>query len=88
MPFKLFPFVAMLILPISMWGQSATPYADLHKRSDVLTLSNGKYNEFFDQDSIQQIGSVLVNVNSMKVVKLLNEEETTRYWIDLRCTNF
>jgi hypothetical protein len=39
-----------------------------------LTLSNGRYEEFFDQDSIEQIGSVLYNVNTQRVVGFIEED--------------
>ncbi len=43
----------------------------------ILTLSNGKFEELFDQQDIQQIGTALVNVRSMKVVKLMEEKEAS-----------
>jgi len=42
----------------------------------VLTLTNGKYEEFFDDNDIQQIGTALVNIKIMKIVKFqLTKEE-------------
>ncbi len=52
------------------------PFADLGKKVKVLTLTNGKYEEFFDDDSIQQIGTALVNIKTMQIVKFqLTKEE-------------
>jgi hypothetical protein len=56
-------------------SQSKNPYKSIGKKSQTLTLTKGKYEEFFDQDSIQQIGTVLMNVRTMKVVKLLDEKD-------------
>lgn len=39
-----------------------------YKNVKVATLSKGKYQEFHDLDSIVQIGSTLINVNSRKIV--------------------
>jgi hypothetical protein len=42
-----------------------------------LTLSKGKYNEFFTNDEIVQIGTVRFNTRTNKVIQLL-EEDTTK----------
>ncbi|GAA3945144.1 hypothetical protein GO495_31090 [Chitinophaga oryziterrae] len=69
----------ILFLPtLALLGQSPNPYKNIQKNSTILTLSKGQSEEFFDQDSIQQIGTALVNINSMQVVKLLSEEEANR----------
>jgi hypothetical protein len=39
-----------------------------------LTLSNGKYQEFHDLDSIVQIGTTLINVNSRKIVGFVKKD--------------
>ncbi len=64
-----------LLTSIAAISQSKNPYKSIGKKSETLTLTKGKYEEFFDQDSIQQVGSVLMNVRTMKVIKLLNEQE-------------
>jgi RHS repeat-associated protein len=43
----------------------------------VQTLSKGKYCEFFDQEDIVEIGSVLYNTQTGKVVGFLNDDTTT-----------
>lgn len=69
-------FLAVLLLSsMAAISQIKNPYKSIGKKSETLTLSNGKYEEFFDEDSIQQIGTALVNVRTQKVVKLLSEEE-------------
>lgn len=47
---------------------------DKKEKKEVLTLSGGKYVEVFDQDSIEQIGSILYNVNSEKIVGFVEPE--------------
>jgi hypothetical protein len=48
--------------------------SDTKQKTDVLTLSGGKYIEVFDQDSIEQIGDVLYNVNSEKIIGFVKSD--------------
>lgn len=41
---------------------------------EMLTLSNGKYNEFFGSDSIEIIGSAILNTNTMKVIGFVERD--------------
>lgn len=41
---------------------------------EMLTLSNGKYNEFFGTDSIEIIGSAILNSNTMKVIGFVEKD--------------
>jgi hypothetical protein len=65
-----------------MFAQSNNPYQSIGKKAKVLTLSKGQYDEFFDQDSIQQIGTALVNIRQMKVVKLYANEVEAKKHLD------
>ncbi|SFF57852.1 hypothetical protein [Thermoflexibacter ruber] len=40
----------------------------------ILTLSNGKYQEFHDLDSVVQIGTTLINVNTRKIVGFVKKD--------------
>ena len=55
---------------------------DIFKKHGVtkepLTLSKGKYKETFYNEEVMQIGTVLINTETEKVVKFL-EEDTTKY---------
>ena len=42
----------------------------------ILTLSNGKYQEFHDLDSVVQIGTTLINVNTRKIVGFVKKDST------------
>ncbi len=44
----------------------------------MLTLTNGKYEEFFDDEDVQQIGTALVNIRTNKIVKLLSKEDAEK----------
>lgn len=40
----------------------------------MLTLSNGKYNEFFDTDTLQVIGSAVLNTKTMTVIGYMEQD--------------
>lgn len=67
------------ILLLSVTGicqaQDYNPYKGIGKKGKIVTLSNGKYDEVFDTDSIQRIGTVLINIYTKQVVKFLDAEE-------------
>lgn len=56
------------------------PYHPYQKFGDtkieVLTLSNGKYNEFFDTDTVEIIGSAILNTKTMKVIGFVKKDTT------------
>ena len=41
---------------------------------EPLTLSDGRYKEFFDNDEVVQIGTVLLNTKTNKVVAFVEED--------------
>lgn len=47
------------------------PFESIGKKGTMLTLSNGKYIEIGMYDSLQRIGSVIVNVNTGKIYEFL-----------------
>ena len=53
------------------------PYESIGKTTEVLTLSNGKYQEFFPNDTIVRIGSVLFNRLTNEVVAFLTEKDSS-----------
>ncbi len=52
-------------------AQDDNPFESIGKKGKVLTASNGKFVETFDYDSIQRIGSVLINIHTRRIVRLL-----------------
>lgn len=50
------------------------PYAPIGKKGKIVTLSKGKYVETFDTDTLQRIGSVILNIRTREVVILLNTD--------------
>ncbi len=75
----------LFLLLTAAWGVNAqdyNPYQSIGKKGKVLTLSNGKYVEHFDNDSVQRIGTVLFNIRQRKIVRLLNADSTFEKFSD------
>lgn len=66
----------------AVFAQDQNPFKAIGKKGKILTLSNGRYDELFDQQDIQQVGTALVNIRTMKVVKLLGSEEEAQRLLD------
>jgi hypothetical protein len=81
-PKALIPTLLFLVASFVAFSQDRNPFQSIGKKGKILTLSNGRYDELFDQDSIQQIGTVLVNIRQMKVVKLLKDEKEAQKLLD------
>jgi hypothetical protein len=50
------------------------PFQSIGKEGKILTLSKGKYTEVHINDSLQQIGSVIVNMNSGMIYDILDTD--------------
>ena len=64
--------VAILSGVISVKAQN--PFAEYGYTPKIVTLSNGQFNEFFDNDTIVQICSVLYNTRSRKIVAFVDSD--------------
>lgn len=74
MKFKLLWILTITISYLKVSGQNYNPFASLGKETSVVTLSNGKYEEFFDTDTIQRIGSILFNIRQKRIITLLDPD--------------
>lgn len=68
--------VTLFLYGLAVQAQEYNPYAPIGKKGKVVTLSNGRYIETFDTDSIQRVGSILLNIRTMKIVRLLDTDST------------
>lgn len=75
---QLLSLLLLLIFSSAAFAQSENPFASIGKKGKILTLTKGQYDETFDADTIQQIGSSLINVRTMKMVKLLTDDESKK----------
>lgn len=68
----------MLLLSIALNAQVTipNPYESIGKKANVLTLSNGRYDEFFNYDTLQRIGSVMFNLRTNKIEYFIDEKDT------------
>lgn len=90
LPQPIKPVLSLLIFlftSLFLSAQDKNPFQSIGKKGKILTLSNGKYEELFDQDSIQHIGTVLVNIRQMKIVKLLQDEKEAQRLLDNSSTS-
>jgi hypothetical protein len=60
-------FTSVFFLAVFNIFAQENPFESIGKQGKVLTLSNGKYKEIHSDDSLQQIGSVIVNLNTGKI---------------------
>lgn len=68
-----------LTTTIALWLSASStnaqnPYESLGVKVEPLTLSKGKYVEFFDKETIVQIGTVLFNTETNQVVAFLKTD--------------
>jgi len=69
---RVFLFISVSFLACSLQAQDIFKKHGFNK--EPLTLSKGRYEEVFTNKEIVQIGSVLLNTKTNKVVKFLDEE--------------
>jgi len=70
---KLLIIIAVLFGFIGAKAQN--PFAEYGYTPKIATLSQGQFNEFFDNDTIVQIGSVLYNTKSREIVAFVDSED-------------
>lgn len=75
-PIKTLLTICLFTFVLAANAQDYNPYKSIGKKGKILTASNGKYVEVFDYDTIQRIDSVMFNINSKKIVKLLDADKT------------
>lgn len=66
-----------LILFCVLKLNAQNPYDAIGKKTPMLTLSHGKYPEYQPYDSIQRVGSVVMNIKRGTIVKLLDRDSLT-----------
>ncbi|HEY8935797.1 MAG TPA: hypothetical protein VIM65_11275 [Cyclobacteriaceae bacterium] len=69
-------FLALTIVLSSIHAYAQNPFKQFGDDSEILTMSNGRFNEFHDLDSVVQIGSILLDVNKKVIVGYVKEETT------------
>jgi hypothetical protein len=73
---KITTAILSLLVFFTASAQDYNPFKSIGKKGKIHTLSKGKYVEVFDYDTIQRIGTVLFNIRTKRIVKLLNADST------------
>ena len=73
--------ITFIALIISFNALAQQPFEEYGYKIKNLTLSQGKYEEFFDQDTLVEIGSVLMNRLTGKIIGFI--EPDTIYSLSL-----
>lgn len=77
---KLILFILFVLVAIFQLAHAQDIFKQHGFDKEPLTLSNGSYNEFFNNDEVVQIGSVLLNTRTNKIVAFVEEDTTkTKY---------
>lgn len=80
---KLITFCIAITLTFFVKAQKDfNPFESIGKEGKMLTLSNGKYIEVEMYDSLQRIGSVIINRNTGEIHELLPIEDTSEFRYD------
>ncbi len=87
-----FRYALFFLLTLGLWSgaRAQQPFARFGVKVEVLSLSNGRYPEFFPNDSLRRIGSVIYNRRLHRIAYLLppdsligraKSEVTSRWWV-------
>jgi hypothetical protein len=75
-PIKTLLATLSLVSVIIVQAQDGNPYKPIGKNAKVVTAYGDKFVEVFDYDTIQRIGSVLFNIKTKQIVKILPDANT------------
>jgi len=64
-------YAFLLLLSCPFVGRAQQPFERFGVKIKMLTLSNGRYSEFFTNDSLRRIGSVIYNTRLRRIAYLL-----------------
>ena len=64
----------LVVLLSFVTAKAQNPFAEYGYTPKIATLSQGQYNEFFDNDTLVQIGSVLYNTKSKQIVAFIEAD--------------
>lgn len=67
-------FAFLSLITSRTCAQEGNPFESIGKEGKILTLSKGKYLEIENNDSLQRIGSVIVNKNTGQLYEILDAD--------------
>ncbi|MCC6448631.1 MAG: hypothetical protein IT215_08085 [Chitinophagaceae bacterium] len=73
-------FFALTAFSFAVTANAQKPFKEIGKDNevDVLTLSNGRYIEYFTYDTLRQIGSVMFNTKTHKVQYFIAQDDSVK----------
>lgn len=69
---KNLPIISFILICNSLFSQNENPFRSIGKKGEIITLSNGKFQENHPYDSLQKIGSIVMNINTGKIHQILD----------------
>lgn len=66
--------IVIIFFNFGTYSQVDNPFRSIGKKGEIITLSNGKYQEVHPYDSLQKIGSVIVNMNTGMIYKIIESD--------------
>ncbi len=66
--------IVIALCPLFVEAQEYNPFESIGKEGRVLTLSKGKYSEIYSNDSLQRIGSVVMNMNTGTIYEIIERD--------------
>jgi hypothetical protein len=74
--------IIMMITACHLYAQEPNPFKSIGKKADVLDISKGKYMEIIEKDSLELIGSVIINRHTRKIEKFIDEASLKKQLAD------
>lgn len=66
--------IAFILSVIATYSIAQNPFSSIGKEAEVLSLTNGKYDEVHENDSLVRIGSVIYDTRINKIAYFVEEE--------------
>lgn len=66
--------LTMIFSVFPIFSQIENPFRSIGKKGEIVTLSDGKFQEVHPYDSLQKIGSVIVNMNTGMIYKIIETD--------------
>lgn len=79
---KTTPLLLFLAFATASLAQQPNPFRRIGKTTEVIDVSHGKYVEIIEKDSLERVGTVIVNRFTRKIERFLNEDSLDRLAAD------
>jgi hypothetical protein len=66
----------------SLSAQEPNPFRSIGKQTEIIDVSKGKYTEIIEKDSLERVGTALVNRHTRKIERFLDEDSLDNSVVD------